>query len=240
MSHEIKHADDTPYPPHFAESKKLSADILRHLCPHVFRTGEILKRNVICERIKDYHIKITGNEISQTTGEIGTAAKKSIFNENSNLFEVREGVGNYEYIGTAYGEGYILPEDPVEDEVEETDYVPQQHLEAKDNGRELLYVWWHNDSEELANLKDITKWAMKVGKHNSPNVGNRFSNYTVAVPHHIKLGLTVSCANSSNVERAVHSVLNNRGAKINEEGKEWYLTNIDEVLEILRFHYLID
>ena len=90
-----------------------------------------------------------------------------------------------------------------------------------------------------AKLKDRTKWAMKVGKHNSPNVGNCFGNYKVADPHNIRLGLTVSCANIYRLERAVQSVLNNRGSEINEEGSEWYLTNIDEVLEILRFQCLI-
>ena len=33
--------------------------------------------------------------------------------------------------------------------------------------------------------------------------------------------------------------LTNRDSKIDEEGNEWYLTNVDEVKEILQFHFLV-
>lgn len=240
MTDEIKHENGTVYPQHFVESESLDTDILRHLCPYVFSRNEYGRRNNLVRKLIKYHDSLTGNDLSDDFEQIASCAKTGIFPEKNQLFENIEGYGNYKYIGDSYGDGYVISEEPVEDEVEEKGYVSQQHLEAKDNGRELLYVWWHNDSEELAKLKDRTKWAMKVGKHNSPNVGNRFSSYTVAVPHNIRLGLTVSCAKSYRLEKAVHSVLNNRGLQINEEGSEWYLTNIDEVLEILRFHYLID
>ena len=240
MTDEIKHEDGTVYPQHFAESKELNAAILRHLCPYVFRKDETGKRADFSAKLKWYHIKITGKNIDQTPEDIARKGKKNIFAEDKAFLKSLEGLGNYIYVGASHSDGYVLPEEPVEDEVEEKGYVSQQHLKAKDNGRERLYVWWHNDSEELAKLKDRTKWAMKVGKHNSPNVGNRFNNYKVAVPHNIRLGLTVSCANSHRLEKAVQSVLGNRGSQINEEGSEWYLTNIDEVLEILRFQCLID
>jgi hypothetical protein len=240
MTEEVKHKNGDVYPSHFASMDTLNVSILRHLCPHVFSKDEIGKRSDLLKRLINYHESLTGRTVDQTLEQLARSAKRGIFQEGSQYFSSVEGQGMYKHIGSSHGDGYIIPDEPNEEVEEANLYVSQHHLEAKDMGRETLYVWWHNDSEELAKLKDETKWAMKVGKHNSPNVGNRFNSYTVAVPHSIRLGLTVSCDKASRLEKAIHTVLNHRGAQINEEGSEWYVTNIDEVMEILRFNHLID
>ena len=41
------------------------------------------------------------------------------------------------------------------------------------------------------------------------------------------------------LEDTMHQTLKNRGKHINEEGTEWFMTNVGEIVEILRFNHLI-
>ncbi len=240
MSNELKHENGDVYPNHFANNDVLTADIMRHLCPYVFKKDQVGRRNFLLETLIAYHTGLTKRDLRQTVEEVGKRAKKSIFRKESTFFVSIEGFGNYRYIGDSVGDGFKKPEVVLEPDQIKNDIIPEQELKAREAGKQSLYVWWHRDSEELATLKNDTSWAMKIGKHNSPYVSSRFDSYKVAIPHKIRLGLIVSCKNSSRLEKAVHGVLENKGKKIGEEGSEWFNTNVSEVIEILRFQELIE
>ena len=241
MSNELKHENGDVYPSHFSNSDVLTADIIRHLCPYVFKKNQEGRRNSFLEDLIAYHTGLTRRELSQSKDSVARSAKRAIFHKESSFFVKLEGLGNYRYIGDSVGDGFKKPEVVLEPkEKYSLDIIPDLELKATEAGKESLYVWWHRDSEELATLKNDTSWAMKIGKHNSPNVSARFESYKVAIPHKIRLGLVISCKNSSRLEKAVHRVLENRNQKIGEEGSEWFNTNVNEIVEILRFQYLIE
>ena len=241
MTDEIEHENGDVYPQHFAKSDTPNGDILRHLCPYVFSKNQSGRRSDFIGLLISYHEQLTGIEVEDKS-RVSATSKKALFGKESLFFKDIEGFGNYQYIGASYSDGLSPTGTKAEPEEPSVhyNYIPDQHINAKDEGRESLYLWWHKDSEELAKLQGQTRWAMKVGKHVSPNVGARFENYKVAIPHAIRLGLTVSCLKCSRLEKAVHTVLDNRGLNIGEEGTEWYFTSVDEVLEVLRFQHLIE
>ena len=240
MTDDLTHENGDVYPIHFSNSDKLSADILRHLCPYVFQKDQYDRRNGFVLDLIAYHTQLTLRELNQSVESVGRVAKTSLFNPGSLFFVKVEGYGNYRYIGDSVGDGFTkFVKAPDMDEIK-VQITADQKIIAKEGGRESLYVWWHKDSEELAKLKGNDSWAVKIGKHNSPNVYARFENYKVAIPHKIRLGLIISCKNCSRLEKAIHTVLENRGHKIGEEGSEWFNTNVKEILDVLRFQHLIE
>jgi len=240
VADELKHENGDVYPSHFANKDTLSADILRHLCPYVFKKDQVGRRNSFLEDLIAYHKKITKKDLNQSLSSVGVLAKKTLFHKESPFFVKIEGYGNYRYVGDSVGDGFSKPVIRPETDAIAGQITPDKELSARNKGRESLYVWWHKDSEELAKLKNHDCWAMKIGKHNSPNVSARFESYRVAIPHKIRLGLIISCKNCSQLEKAVHTVLENRGQKIGEEGSEWFNTNVNEILDVLRFQHLIE
>jgi len=237
---ELKHENGDIYPSHFASNDILSSDMLRHLCPYVFQKDQVARRNSFIEALIAYHIKLTKRDLNQSLGAVGAAAKKSLFHEESPFFVKVEGFGNYRYVGQTVGDGFTPPTKAPAPNNTKVQITADQKISAKEGGRESLYVWWHKDSEELAKLQGSNSWAVKIGKHNSPNVYVRFESYKVAIPHKIRLGLVISCKDCSRLEKAAHTVLENRGRKIAEEGSEWFNTSVNEILEILRFQHLIE
>jgi hypothetical protein len=240
VADELKHENGDVYPSHFVNKDTLSADILRHLCPYVFKKDQVGRRNSFLEDLIAYHEKITKKDLNQSLSSVGVLAKKTLFHKESPFFVKIEGYGNYRYVGDSVGDGFSKPVITLETDAIAGQITPDKELSARNEGRESLYVWWHKDSEELAKLKNHDCWAMKIGKHNSPNVSARFESYRVAIPHKIRLGLIISCKNCSQLEKAVHTVLENRGQKIGEEGSEWFNTNVNEILDVLRFQHLIE
>lgn len=237
MVDKVWHMENHEYPDHFANKTELDTSILKHLCPYIFKKDKIYTRNKCYDLFMDYHEKITNVKLVQEKSQLVRKTRK-IFN-NDDFFESIEGVGNYKYIGQSHTEGYELTLNEAPTNETKKRYIPDQHLKAINDGNESLYIWWHKDSEELAQLKGEIKWAIKVGQHNSSNFGARFANYNVAIPHTIKLGLVISCDKAITLEKAVHTTLRNRNASIDEEGSEWYISSVHEVLDILRFNNLI-
>ena len=240
MADELRHENGDEYPRHFANRDTLSSPVLKHLCPYVFKKDQEGQKKEFLGDLRAYHEKITKKEVNQALEKLGRISKKNLFGKESPFFVKIEGYGNYRYIGRSVGDGFSKPVITPETDAIAGQITPDKELSARNEGRESLYVWWHKDSEELAKLKNHDCWAMKIGKHNSPNVSARFESYRVAIPHKIRLGLIISCKKCSQLEKAVHTVLENRGQKIGEEGSEWFNTNVNEILDVLRFQHLIE
>ena len=242
MSNGNKHANGSEYPIQFFESDTINRPHCRHLLPYVLRTNEVVQRKEICARLFKYHREVTGRPSQQTIEQLGSVLKRLLKTES--LFEDANSIGYWKYLGPSVaddGEDLIEPITvPTEPPPQVVSYQPDKLVSAKESGNESLYVWWHRDSELLAQSQNDQQWAMKIGKHNSSNVASRFEQYTVAIPYKIRLGLIVSCQNATKLEKAVHLTLQNRGKKIDEEGNEWFVTSVDEVLEVLQAHHLID
>ena len=239
MSDQILHEDGSEYPLHFASAQKLTKAIALHLSPYVLGKNEVLRRKDIFARLDQYHCNLTSNHFDGQWAGWGRIMKSVV--GDTSWFEAVEGHGLYKYIGPTNEERYSFDEISLDENIQNDtlEYTADETLVSTAVGNESLYVWWHIDSEDLAKLRSNNEWAMKIGRHNSPNVGTRFAQYRVAIPHNIRLGLVVACENAAVLEKAVHVPLTNRGKKIDEEGNEWYVTNVQEVKEILRFHTLI-
>lgn len=233
----VLHPNGDEFPSHLIV-KELKAATLKHLAPYVFAKGEEAKRGEFVEKAIEYYETHTQLSLSGQTQKIVQIARKPWF-EGKNVPFQALGNGFYRYVGQSADVKFERKSPHSTSNGVIRNYKADREIAAKEDGSETLYVWWHRDSEELAKLHGKSTFAMKVGLHNSPNVGSRFEQYRVAIPHSIRLGLTVSCENASRLEKALHTTLSNRGLKIGEEGSEWFRTNLDEITEILEFHHLI-
>ena len=236
--------DELEYPDYLRKDNISSAHFF-YIVPRILENGKTYKRNEILKILIEFHEEKSGKKIQSTIEKVGHTLKKQ-FN-NKELFEKIEGMhGGYIYIGT--NEGKLTQSNKIKaTEITNTSqeglltrkFIPQETIEGKSKGDESLYVWWHRDSEELANLQGKTEWAMKIGIHHARTVEERFEDYKTAIPYTPILGLLVHCGDSNRVEKDVHRTLKNRGKHINEMGSEWFITSVSEIKEIMKFNDFI-
>ena len=80
---------------------------------------------------------------------------------------------------------------------------------------------------------------MKIGMHTSRRADKRIEEYKTSIPYKPIIGLLVYCKKSRVLERTIHNNLTNRKRKIGEAGDEWFITNVSEIEEILKFNEII-
>lgn len=103
-------------------------------------------------------------------------------------------------------------------------------------GTQAVYVYYFPAYRELAMRRGETSWPMKIGRTNGPSQVRINEQCGTAMPERPIMGLVYRTDQASTGERLLHSTLTTRGRKMDDApGKEWFLTNLDEVREILDF-----
>ena len=240
MNNEVKHKNGDPYPEHLAKAKKLTVEHRKLLCTYLFTKGEVRKREAFLNEILSYHEELTGIKISGGIRPLAKLMESAYFEKDQDLQGYYKYVGPSKLIDTEESvmQEVDLPVVTEEYEAENLGIKPDSHLTAKKHGQHLLYVWWHLHTEQLAELKGEDCWAMKVGV--TEDIEQRFNIFKTDISHPPRLGLLVSCEDAHPLEKFVHFTLNLRDKKIGKWGSEWFTTNVEEILEILKFGDLID
>lgn len=242
--------EDKKDPYHFypteLRTENFSADNFRALLPYVLENEKVYRRSECIRLVVTLHEKITGIKVNQSIEQLGNKIK-GVFARSKNLFQSSNNVhGGWMYVGPSYL-GESPPIDEKNDDTTDTSgsnesssfVTVRKTIEAISAGEQTLYVWWHPESEKLAELEGRTEWAMKIGFHSGRNVENRIEDYKTSIPYKPIFGLLVHCKKAINVEKTLHTVLRNRGKLIDEMGTEWFLTSVSEIEEILEFNHLI-
>ena len=230
------------YPP-YLRKEDFNSSNFRFLLPYVLENGKMYKRNECIKLLVAYHQKITGLKVNESTEQLGNRLKK-LFSQNKENFKTARGVhGGWIYTGPSYSETsqtiYEKVKNTLDTTLEVSTFTVQKVIEAISTGDETLYVWWHPESEKLAQLEGRTEWAMKIGIHQERNIENRIEDYKTSIPYRPIFGLLVHCKKAMILEKCIHNTLKNRQKLVGEMGQEWFMTSVSEIEEILKFNNII-
>ena len=232
------------YPEYLSKKETLNRDNLKILIPYALESKKLYIRKDIVQIIIALHEQVSEKIITDTHSKIASTLK-GFLNDETKFRKSEKIHGGWTYLGPSALKGETLVDLKISDKViqkpkRSLKYKVLKEVDATETGNESMYVWWHPETEELAALKKEKIWAMKIGMHTSRSADKRIDEYKTSIPYKPIIGLLIYCKKARIFERTVHNNLTNRKRKIGEVGNEWYLTNVGEIEEILRFNELIE
>ena len=230
------------YPEYLRKREVLNTDNLRILIPYALENKRLYIRKEIVQSLIALHEKISGNKVTDPRRVVG--ALKKILADETKFSNSDDVFGGWTYIGPSALKGKKIVElerfkKTFQKPKTSSKYKVLKEIDAIDVGDETLYVWWHPETEELATIKKSKTWAIKIGMHTSRRADKRIEEYKTSIPYKPIIGLLVYCKKSRVLERTIHNNLTNRKRKIGEAGDEWFITNVSEIEEILKFNEII-
>jgi len=103
------------------------------------------------------------------------------------------------------------------------------------SGPEAVYVYYFPAYRDQAAYLQRDSWPMKIGMTKG-EVSLRIKDQCgTAMPELPIVGMIFRTENAANAERLLHSTLHTRGRHLSGPGKEWFLTSVAEVRDILDF-----
>ena len=231
------------YPEYLRKRDALNTDNLRILIPYALENKKLYIRKEIIQTVIALHEKVSGKKVADPQKVAGVL--KKFLGDEKKFTNAEDVFGGWIYIGPSALKGKNIIELK---RIKKTFNKPKtsfkykvlKEIDAIDSGDETLYVWWHPETEELATIKKNKTWAMKIGMHSSRRADKRIDEYQTSIPYKPIIGLLVHCRKARVLEKTIHNNLTNRKRKINEVGDEWYLTNVAEIEEILKFNEIIE
>lgn len=101
------------------------------------------------------------------------------------------------------------------------------------NGDNAVYLYYYDSYKELAMQKKEVYFACKIGRTDTDPIQRVYSQMGTCFPEKPHIALVIKCENSFELETALHAVLKFKHKQMsNSPGKEWFLTNPQEVEEI--------
>lgn len=105
-------------------------------------------------------------------------------------------------------------------------------------GAESVYAWAHRSDMRLAELNRDDRYPVKIGYSTQidprQRIANTLTQARTALHSGVELLLVYRTPDARKVERAIHSILDVRGHKIEGGlGQEWFRSNPDEVRAVI-------
>ena len=99
-----------------------------------------------------------------------------------------------------------------------------------------LYVYYYETYKKLATLQNQKHWRCKIGKASNSAKCRVAEQCGTGTPEKPILAFQFLSQDCDSLEKAVHAVLRARGRWLDDtNGREWFLTNPEEVEEICKF-----
>ena len=194
------------------------------LTPSAFATvarlvapGKKLRRAELTDLVLSYHFENGGGEM--TTPAL-LVAKKALSIMASDGFAEPTGM---------YGVWKIFGEDA------EGDVAERLPAAAKEVLPEYIYAYYLPAYRELAELRGEKRWPHKIGLTTVSVEARIAAQVGTALPEKPTIIKVIETSNCYLLEKAIHSVLELRGFKISDApGNEWFLTNLDELDDLIK------
>ena len=103
-------------------------------------------------------------------------------------------------------------------------------------GEFCVYCYYFATYKMLAQSQGKSRWACKIGRTDRDPLLRILSQSSTALPEIPFIEFVIKTKNSNLLETAIQSVLQIRNQHLkNSPGFEWFETNPDEILEIVRY-----
>ena len=222
--------------PEYLTKEKFGIDAARELCraPGMFKVETVYKRDVIASKLLDAFIDAGGNK---DTSRDTVARVFKAWSQTDRPFERIDGTqGRYRFLG--YGEQSSSQAHFTEEEVQggmpraEDAFSPEYKC---GNGPHEVYAW----CLPRYRADQPSRWPIKIGRAGPDGLRRRLRDFWENLPERPCYLIRYGCADEAEArdrEQLLHKYFKSRRQKIEDlPGDEWFLTNVDEIIEAIRF-----
>jgi hypothetical protein len=195
-------------------------------------TGKTKKRHEIVDGVLKFHLQNGG--LNPESQDFSRSVKKTLANLKEKSIALNKSHG-YWYINKEETEHkFISTEEQVESSIIPIKELPTHKIYGIGSGS--IYLYYFSSYRELRKLQSSETWPCKIGRTDRDPLLRVLSQASTALPEKPIIEFIIKTEEPSLLETALHSVLNLRNRHIKDSpGSEWFMTNPEEVLEILKF-----
>lgn len=192
--------------------------------------GKTLKRDSIVKIILDFHISNGG--LNPEANDISRSVKKALSNLQEKGYASNKAYGHWEI---SKNESQLQIDEPTFEKYRvEIDDIPSHKIYGK--GDFAVYLYYFPTYKILSESKGQSTWPCKIGRTDRDPLLRIISQVSTALPEVPTIEFIIKSDDSFSLEKMIHSVLAFQGKNIKDSpGVEWFDTNPNEVLEIIKF-----
>jgi hypothetical protein len=205
----------------------ITAAIAEELIIELFN-GQTLKRDEIASKILDHHISNGG--LHPESKNFDKAVQKALSNLKSkgHATNISSGFWNIQK-----NDAPITINEDISEEVP-IEKIPTHKIYGK--GKNAVYLYFFPTYKAFAEKEGKNSWPCKIGRTDRDPLIRILSQSSTALPEIPTIEYVIKTDNSSLLETMLHSILILRNQQLQDSpGVEWFLTNPEEVLSIVRF-----
>jgi len=193
--------------------------------------GRMVKRDEIIKAVLKYHIENGGK--GANAQNFTSSVKKALSNLNKKSIAQKKAYGQWSFSDNSKE---IIEVDSIKDEKMDRINIPINKFETFGIGKESVYLYYFKAYRENSELKSENIWPCKIGRTEIDPLDRVLSQASTGISELPHIAFIVYTDDSSNLEKYLHAALKLRNRHLgNSPGKEWFNTNPEEVLEIIRF-----
>jgi hypothetical protein len=209
------------------KSLPITPSIIENLIIDLFN-NQTLKREEIVNKILNHHISNGG--LPPEAKDFTRSVKKALSNLQDKGYALNRSYGRW---GIEKIDSPTTIFEEIQEEVQ-IDEIPTHTIYGK--GNYAVYFYYFPSYKTLSQFQNKNSWPCKIGRTDRDPLIRILSQVSTALPEVPLIEFIIKTENSSLLETMIHSILTIRGKHIKDSpGTEWFDTNSDEVLEIIRY-----
>lgn len=192
--------------------------------------GILAKRDEIVSKVLDYHLSNGG--LAPEAQDFTRSVKKALSRMSEKGIAINRSYGIWEI---NEGNAPRVVEDTEDNSSDvTTEEIPT--YASFGNGINAVYLYYFENYKKLAELKGESSWPCKIGRTDRDPFIRVLSQVSTSLPEKPIIEYIIKVNDSALLESMIHSSLKLRKKQLKDApGSEWFLTNPDEVLDIIKF-----
>ena len=190
--------------------------------------GQTIKRDDLVKKILEHHISNGG--IYPEAKDFPRSVKKALSRLQQKGYATNKSYGFW----TIHKNDVPVQVDEASNRLIKIEKLPTHAIYGK--GEFSVYCYYFPTYKMLAQSQGNSRWACKIGRTDRDPLLRILSQSSTALPETPFIEFVIKTKNSNLLETAIHSVLQIRNQHLNNSpGVEWFETNPNEILEIVKY-----
>lgn len=209
----------------------ITPNIIAELIIHLFQ-GKTIKRDIIINQVNNYHVQNGGYkaEAQDLTGSVKKALTR-LKNKGKVLNNAKNG-----YWTVLPTTEFAISPDEKEKTLIDIDIEKLPTHKTYGTGTGSVYLYYFSNYKKFAESTGVEFWRCKIGMADKDPLLRAISQASTALPEKPTIEFIIRTDQPSALEKSIHNILHLRNRFCNDTtGIEWFNTNPDEVIEIVRF-----
>ena len=103
------------------------------------------------------------------------------------------------------------------------------------DGQEFVYLFFYPTYKDIAYMNEVSQWPCKIGRTDVNPVVRIQQQLNSSSPEEPEIALVFQCSDSRDLESVIHHYMKLHKRFLHHDfNKEWFNTNPDEVLNVIK------